>query len=215
MPQVTAIKAQRRRRDRANIYLDGEYAFSLQKIVAAQLTLGQNVSAQEIAKLQAQDVAERAYERTLRYLTYRPRSVQEVERYLEGKKVEPDVIAQVIQRLRRAHLLDDAAFAEFWVENREAFRPRSAWALRGELRQKGIAAEVIEDAIGDLDEEASALRAGEQAVRRYARLDRDTFFRRMMGYLQRRGFGYGVSRQVVEHYWDQLQAEAPDEDATM
>jgi regulatory protein len=207
VPQVTAIKAQQRRRDRANIYLDGEYAFSLQKVLAIQLALGQMLTPQEIATLQAQDVAERAYERTLRYLTYRPRSEQEVQRYLERKSVEPDVIAQVLQRLKRARLLDDAAFAEFWVENREAFRPRGAWALRGELRQKGVASEVIEDAVSDLDEEASAMRAGEQATRRYARLDRETFFRRMLGYLQRRGFGYGISRQVAEHCWAQLQAD--------
>ncbi len=207
MPQVTAIKAQQRRRDRANVYLDGEYAFSLQKVLAAQLALGQTLTPQEIATLQAQDVAERAYERTLRYLAYRPRSVQEVQRYLERKEVEPDVIAQVIRRLQRVRLLDDAAFAEFWVENRETFRPRGAWALRGELRQKGVSSEVIDAAISDLDEEESAMRAGEQAARRYARLDRETYFRRMMGFLQRRGFGYGVSRQVVEHYWGQVQAD--------
>ncbi len=210
MPQVTAIKAQQRRRDRANIYLDGEYAFSLQKILAAELVRDQQLTQEEIAELKARDLAERAYERSLRYLSYRPRSEQELRRYLENKDVEPDAIIQVIDRLKRMRLLDDAAFAEFWVENRDAFRPRGAWALRGELRQKGISSDLIEEALSDLDEEAAALRASERAVRRYARLDRETFLRRFMGYLQRRGFPYGLSRRIVEHRWAELH---PDEDA--
>ena len=211
MPQVTAIKAQQRRRDRANIFLDGEYAFSLQKILAAELVRDQELTTQEIAELQARDLAERAYERSLRYLSYRPRSEQEMRRYLENKDVEPDVITQVIDRLRRMRLLDDAAFAEFWVENRESFRPRGAWALRGELRQKGVASEVIEEALSDLDEESAALRASEQAVRRYARLDYETFFRRFVGYLQRRGFPYGLSRRMVELRWSELHQDESEE----
>ncbi len=207
VPEVTAIKAQRRRKDRANVYLDGEYAFSLQKMLAAQLVVGQQLSSQEREALEAQDVVERAHERALHYLTYRPRSAQEVQRYLERKQVPPEVISQVVERLKRARLLDDAAFAEFWIENRETFRPRGAWALSSELRQKGVAPDVIQAALADLDEEDSAHRAGEQALRRYARLDHDTFFRRMMGYLQRRGFGYGISRRVAEHCWDELQAQ--------
>ena len=205
MPKVTGLKAQKRRRDRANVYLDGEYAFSLQKILAVRLVVGQELSDQEIAALRAEDEAERAYERTLNYLSYRPRSKDEIQRYLEGKKVAEEVISQVIARLQRAKLIDDRAFADFWVENRETFRPRGAWALRAELRQKGIASEIIESALDELDEKASALKAGERGARRYANLDRETFFRRMLGYLQRRGFGYGIARQVVDHYWEQVQ----------
>jgi regulatory protein len=210
VPQVTAIRAQQRRRDRANIFLDGEYAFSLQKVLAAELTQGQELTPPAIAELQARDATERAYERALRYLAYRPRSEQEVRRYLTDKSVEPDAAEQVIRRLRRVRLIDDEAFAEFWVENREAFRPRGAWALRSELRQKGVSSHVIESALDDLDEHDSAMRAAEQALRRYARLDRDTFFRRMMGYLQRRGFAYGVSRQVTEHCWAQAEQSQGD-----
>jgi regulatory protein len=214
VPQVTAIKAQQRRRDRANIYLDGEYAFSLQKILAAELVRDQELTAQEIAELRARDLAERAYERSLRYLSYRPRSEQEMRRYLENKDVEPDVITQVIDRLRRMRLIDDAAFAEFWVENRENFRPRGAWALRGELRQKGVPSDLIEGALSDLDEESAALRASEQVVRRYARLDHDTFLRRFMGYLQRRGFPYGLSRRIVEQRWAELQQDGSGENGS-
>jgi regulatory protein len=209
--KLTAIRAQQRERGRVNIDLDGEYAFSLQTILAARLTVGQDLSAQQIEQLQAADVVEKALERALGYLSYRPRSTDEIRRYLGKRALEPEAIEQVIQRLERAGLVDDRQFADFWVENRETFRPRGAWALRAEMRQKGIAEPVISAALDDLDERASAMRAAEPAARRYRRQEKDDFWRHLMGFLQRRGFPYGVAREVTEHYWEQVQSDSEPE----
>lgn len=202
--RITAIRAQKKNRERANVYLDGEYAFSLHKLLAARLAVGQELSEQEIQQLQAQDLVEKAYERALRYLAYRPRSEREIRQYLQKKAVDSQTVDAVVARLRRVHLIDDVAFANFWIENREAFRPRGTWMLRGELRQKGVASEVIEQALSQHDEEQSAFMAGERAMRRYRTLDRDTFYRRMLGYLQRRGFTYSLARRVTDHYWSSI-----------
>ena len=70
-----------------SVYLDGEYAFGLQNVVAAGLRIGQALSADEIAALKRHDESERAYEATLRYLTYRPRSRSEVQGYLARRQV--------------------------------------------------------------------------------------------------------------------------------
>jgi regulatory protein len=209
--KLTAIRAQQRERGRVNIDLDGEYAFSLQTILAARLTVGQDLSAQQIEQLQAADVVEKALERALGYLSYRPRSTDEIRRYLGKRALEPEAIEQVIQRLERAGLVDDRQFADFWVENRETFRPRGAWVLRAEMRQKGIAEPVISAALDDLDERASAMRAAEPAARRYRRQEKDDFWRHLMGFLQRRGFPYGVAREVTEHYWEQVQSDSEPE----
>jgi regulatory protein len=200
--EVTALKQQKRRRDRANVYLDGEYAFSLQKIVAARLRVGQTLTAEEIKVLQAEDATELAFERSLRYLSYRARSVEEVRRYLARKEVEPEAAEQVIERLERAGLLDDADFARQWVENRETFRPRSRFALKMELRQKGVSSRLAEQATEGLDEDASARRAADRKAQQLARYDEDTFRKRLLAYLARRGFGYGIARHVVDDLWD-------------
>jgi regulatory protein len=209
--KLTAIRAQQRERGRVNIDLDGEYAFSLQITLATRLTVGQELSAEQIVELQAADVTERAYERALGYLSYRPRSADEIRRYLTKRDLELEAIEQVLQRLERARLVDDRQFADFWVENRETFRPRGAWALRAEMRQKGIAEPVISAALDDLDERASAMRAAEPAARRYRRQEQADFCRHLMGFLQRRGFPYGVAREVTEHYWEQIQTDLQPE----
>jgi len=203
--KLTEIRTQQRERGRLNIYLDGEYAFSLQAILAARLTIGQELSPADVDALKAADAVEQAYERALTYLDYRPRSANEMRRYLAKRMVTPQVIEQVISRLERSGLIDDGQFAAFWVENREAFRPRGAWALRAELREKGVPDEAIESALCELDERASAMRAAEPAARRYARQERQEFVRHMLAFLQRRGFSYSVARQVTEHYWEQAE----------
>lgn len=205
--KLTAIRTQQRERGRLNIELDGEYAFSLQATLATRLTVGQELTETQIEQLRADDVIEKAYDRALGFLSFRPRSADEIRRYLLKRSLEPDAIDQIIGRLEKARLVNDREFAEFWVENRETFRPRGAWALRAELRQKGVAEPVIEAALDDLDEQESAMRAAESAARRYGRQDRDDFYRHMIGYLQRRGFPYGTSRKVTEHYWEQVQSE--------
>jgi len=205
--KLTAIRAQRRASGRVNIYIDDEYAFSVQAILAARLMVGQELSKDQITELRAADTIEKAYEQALNYLSYRPRSEDEIRRYLAKRALSDGEIDQVVGRLKRARFLDDRAFAEFWVENREAFRPRGSWALRGELRQKGVSPETIEAALEGLDEMDSAMRAASPAIRRYRQQERDDFYRHLMGFLQRRGFSYSIARTVTEHYWSEIQSE--------
>jgi regulatory protein len=100
----------------------------------------------------------------------------------------------VIERLERVNLVNDEEFARFWVENRQTFRPRGARALRVELRQKGLATETIEGALETIGDEGDiALDAGRKKMGSYRSLDDRAFLTRMIGFLQRRGFAYGVA----------------------
>lgn len=71
---ITALRFQKRNPERVNVYLDGSYAFGLPALIAASLRIGQSLGEDEIASLQGQDAAQRAYERALRFLASRPRS---------------------------------------------------------------------------------------------------------------------------------------------
>lgn len=195
--QITDIKLQKRKRDRVNVYLDNEYAFSLEMVVAASLKRGDILSDKEIQDLEMIDSVQRAYDRTLNYLAYRPRSGAELRRYLLKRQVSPQVCERVLARLSVAGLLDDEAFARYWVENREAFRPRGRRALRQELRQKGIDDELIAEILNELNEEESAGRAAMKQAPRYDNLDDDMFRKKMYSFLRRRGFDYEVVRETI------------------
>ena len=83
-------------------------------------------------------------------------------------------------------------------------RPRGSWALRHELRQKGVDTDIINDVLTELDEEASAWAALERKLERWRRLDRVAFRKRAMGFLSQRGFHYGTVRTVCDRAWEAI-----------
>jgi regulatory protein len=121
--KVTNLSVQKRNPNRVNVYLDGEFAFGLARIVAAWLTVGQELSPEKIDRLKGEDAAEVALQRAIRFLGFRPRSVTEVEKNLKKHETPENTIQKVIERLERNGMLDDRKFAKLWVENRSEFRP--------------------------------------------------------------------------------------------
>lgn len=209
--QITAIQVQKNNRERANVFIDGQFAFGLAMIEAARLVKGQYLSDEAIAALRVADEQVRAYEFALDFLAYRPRSRAEVSQRLAEKEFAEQTIELVLQRLSQAGLIDDDAFARYWVDNREQFKPRGGRALRYELRRKGIAGQVVDDLLQEIDQVEAARRAVSSRLGRWQQLDQATFRRKLSGFLQRRGFDYEVIAQV----WEQIQlaGETPDPDA--
>jgi regulatory protein len=209
---VTGLIVQKRNQKRVNVYLDGGYAFPLDLAVVLKwgLKKGQQLSDPDISQLTAADDVEKAYNRALNLLSYRPRSVAEVRRNLQGKQTDPETIETVVARLSQNGLLDDAAFARFWVENRTAFSPRSGRMMSYELRQKGVDGGDIEIALPGEDRD-SAVEAAMRRVRSLASLDYETFRKRLLPYLQRRGFGYGIAAEAVEVAWRESHSTDRDE----
>lgn len=196
--RITALREQKRNKDRVNVYLDGEYAFSLGARLAAELQEGSFLSAEQLHDLQRRDSFANAYKKALDYLAYRPRSRRELSDYLRGKRVPAEIIEEVLEGLAREGVVDDLIFAQYWVENRERFRPRSRAMLRYELRRKELDAGVISEALAAVDEEESARRAAHQRASRYIRLDEKSFRQKMSQFLRRRGFAYHLIREVVD-----------------
>lgn len=201
---ITALEVQKRDKQRVNVFLDEQYSFSLPLIHAVHLKRGQRLSDQEIDALRAEDLGERAYESALKLLEYRPRSEAEVRRSLQRKGLPEVVVEQTLERLRRAKLVDDHDFAQFWVENRQRFRPRGLAALRYELKAKGLDEGDITTALGDVDEGESAYSLARAQARRKSQLAPQELRRHLGQYLARRGFQYSVIADIVR----QVVAEA-------
>lgn len=203
---ITRLQVQKKNPQRVNVFLDGEFAFGVALDVAASLRKGQHLSDAEIAALRSQDEVERAYQAALRFLAARPRSRAEVERRLAEKGHAAEAIASALERLAAHGYVDDASFATYWVENRSRFRPRSAAAIRYELRQKGVDAETIRAALSELDEEEAAWAAVAQRLERWRGLTKEQLTQKIMNYLARRGFGYETAQRTVHRVWEQLQS---------
>jgi regulatory protein len=106
-------------------------------------------------------------------------------------------------KLKEQNLVDDTAFAEFWKENRQSFRPRSRRMTRLELRRKGVDSGVIDRIVAEIDDGDSAYRAAQPKARQMKAADYDVFRRRLGEYLRRRGFDYEVIKRTVEKIWQE------------
>lgn len=207
---ITALEVQKRDKERVNVYLDGEFAFGLPIMDAARLHKGQALSDEEIAALRAIDEVTRALDRTVALLARRPYSAAEIRRYLTSKEIPAAVIDEVMTRLSDLGYVDDRVFVQFWIENRERFRPRGPRALEYELRQKGIAPDIIAAALGEIDAHDSAYRAAQEKTRRLHGLTQNEFRTRLGAFLARRGFGYDTVRDVTDRLVNELEDEHPD-----
>ena len=113
-------------------------------------------------------------------------------------------MAKVLARIKEQGLVDDAAFARFWRDNRTEFSPRSRHLIRLELRQKKVSNETIDQVVAALDEDENAYRAARSKADRLSLSEEQLFRRRLSDYLRRRGFNYGVIKQTVTRLWLEL-----------
>jgi regulatory protein len=204
MRKITAIEVQKRRPNRVNIHLDGEFGFGLARIVAAWLRVGQELSEEKIEELQAKDARERAYQQAMLFLSYRARSEAEIRRNLRKHEIPETVIEETLERLRQDGLANDREFASAWVENRTTFRPRSRRMMAMELKQKGLDEEAIQSAMENVDDEASAYEAAQKRAARFKGLEWNDFRKKLSEFLARRGYSYSVIAPVVTRVWNEV-----------
>lgn len=139
-----------------------------------------------------------AFTRSLHFLKYRPRSRREINRYLENKGFSPSEISDAIERLERYRYIDDKEFARIWIENRTRNRPRGEFALRCELKEKGVSDEIIEKMLADFDEVEPAWFAVLPRLERWSGLEPIELKKKIYDYLRRRGFSYPTCEQVFK-----------------
>jgi regulatory protein len=193
---VTALKAQRAK-DRVNVYLDGEFAFGLALIHALWLKIGQKLSDEDIAQLKAADTLEKAQQRAVNFIAYRPRTEREVRQRLKKAGANDETIGDVLARLKSAGLLDDEAFGRAWVESRVRANPRSRRMLAWELRQKGVGEEEVQAALAGVDDEENAWRAAQKRWPRLKSLEPRERRRKLMEFLARNGFDFQTIEIVM------------------
>jgi regulatory protein len=212
--KVTSLKIQKNNPNRVNVYLDGEFSFGLARIVAAWLQIGQTIGEEKIAKLQKQDTEETAFQKSIHFISYRPRSEKEIRQKLSFKGYDENTVEAVINRLCDNGLLGDEEFAKLWIENRTAFRPKSRRNLVVELLEKGLADEVIKDAVqnANIDEEALAEKSARYYIRRLYGFEQRKFFQRLNGYLFRKGFSFDIIPPITLKLWTEMKSNEYDKD---
>jgi len=209
--KITGIEIQKHNNQRVNIYLDGEFAFGLARILAAWLNIGQELSVEKIAQLQAEDERESAFQIAMKFLSHRERTEAEISAHLSRHGVPQTLIAEIITHLSESGFINDKRFAAQWIENRAEFRPRGRRALAYELKRKGIAQDTIEDVLENIDEDELAYQTAQKYQKKIPASNWLDFRKKLYAHLARRGFSYTTIATTVHRVWSERQNDAiPD-----
>ncbi len=206
MPQITALEPQKRP-GRLNVFVDGQFVIGVGETVVADLNLrvGREITPDKLREVAGAEEVHKASEAALVLLEVRARARREIETRLAQKGYDESVVSQVTEKLTRLGLLDDAQFAAQWVESKTragGSRPVGRRRLSSELFGKGVAKEQIAEAVGKVTNEDELTLARAAAVKKVRAVptERDALQaerRKLMGFLQRRGFGWETVKQVT------------------
>jgi regulatory protein len=197
--KITKITQQQKRLDRYSIYVDDTYAFSLSEgaLLDSKITSGQPITKEQVDTFKQLSSEDKLYQRALRYVAMRPRSVWELETYLKRKDSPAPLIEQITNKLTSFGYLDDDTFAETFVRDRRLLRSASVRKITLDLRKKHVPSEVIERALGkDETDEASMLKELIAKKRKQQKYRDDEL--KLMQYLARQGFSYGDIKTALQ-----------------
>ncbi|MDQ0215983.1 regulatory protein [Oikeobacillus pervagus] len=201
MPIITKISVQQKNKERYNIFLNDEYAFSVDEAVLTrfQLKKGKDVSHHEIQEFQIADDLRKSVNKAIHYLSRRMRSEQEVRNYLRKIEVEEAIIQAVIDRLYELNYLNDDEFTEAYVKTQMNTTDKGTELITKELKEKGIQDDLIDKHLSIFPEELQ-LEKAEKIVQKIALKNRNEsavqIKKKAEQSLRRKGYSWGVITQI-------------------
>lgn len=204
MPVVTQITEQKRRPNRRNVFLDGQFAFGCNLNVIARFRLreGLALTSEQVKQIEQGEVRQECLDSGLGYLQSRLHSRSELHKKLMRREYGESIVNGVLDDLERLGYLDDARFAHTKALSAAEHKHHGRRRAFMELRKSGVSTDIAERALQDVygrhDSTAAARQLAEKQAPRLRRLDPAVARRRLIGMLQRRGFSYAEIVPVVD-----------------
>ncbi|MCL2371555.1 RecX family transcriptional regulator [Candidatus Saccharibacteria bacterium] len=218
--KITALKAGVKDKTRVNVFMGGQYSFSLalSQVVDSGIKVGVTLSEEEEARLRTESEFGKAYTKALEWALSRPHSTKELDDYLfrksmpksrlshdkSGKAVmkeysgmHPAVAERVREALVRKGYVDNEKFARCLIET---WRYRKGVSRRGimmKLKEKGVDQGVAERILDELNELGRGRDDAEEIQKIIAKKRRKYDDHQLVGYLVRQGFSYDDVKKAV------------------
>lgn len=201
MKTITKIATQKRA-GRYNLDLDGHFAFGVSENIIAKFGLikGRQLDAQMIETIKAAELVDQGLKIALNYLSPALRTTKQVRDRLKQKKVDDEVIDQVVAHLQGQQLLNDAVYAKHFVATKQIFNPKGPRGIAQELKQAGVAEEIVEEALSAYSEESQfdvALKMAEKMAKTHRRDSTVIRQQKVAQGLVQKGFSFDLANQVI------------------
>ncbi|HSH35176.1 regulatory protein RecX [Schnuerera sp.] len=196
---ITKIEPQKNDK-RINIYIDGNFAFGLMKEIQYKYSLkeGMEIEQSFIETVLLEEEQLKANNTALDYLNYRKRTEKEIIDKLSEKGFEENIINNTLDYLKKYKFVDDLDYASSFVQDKVNLSKHGPYKIRYDLYRKGVSQEIIEEVLEEDDEYPRALELAKKKIVSYKNDDRNKTYRKLGGYLQRRGYSYDCVSRVLK-----------------
>lgn len=206
--KITKIEPQKRNLKRVSVYIDGDFAFGVGMEVAytCDLKEGKEIDSKFVESVIKKEEQFRANNYALSLLSFRARSEKEIRDRMLQKGYEPSVIENTIRYLKEQRYVNDREFAEAFIKDKTELSHYGRNRIKIELFKKGISKELVDELIeeniqSDI-EYKTAKELAESKIKSYQKDKKDAQYRKLSGYLLRKGYSYDVVSRVVREVID-------------
>ncbi len=209
---VTKIQAQKRK-GRYNIFLDGEYAFPVGEatLIDFRLMKGTELTDAQVTLIKNKENTNKAYGDAVNYLSYELRTEKEIKDYLYKKEYTTPIIMDVMDRLRKLNYLDDAAYAQSFINTQLRMSANGPRTIEQKMFKKGVPDDIIKQKIAEIDPDILLENATDFAQKQMRKTSRASFKQQMIK-LRQNLYSKGFSGDTVNQAIENLDIEK-DEDA--
>lgn len=197
--RITKVSPAAKTPGRYNIYVDGKYSFSLDEFQLVQTGLhsGLDIDESKLDELKSESDYGKNYIRAVDLISRRLRSEKEMRDYAKRKQWTATNTERVIERLKSHGYLNDKVFAEAFVRSRQNTERYSKRRIERDLRQKGIAPNIIQQVLPDESSDKNAIiKLVQKKASRYDDINK------LKAYLFHAGFNYDDVNQAISEYYN-------------
>lgn len=201
------ITAKSGRKDKINIYIDGEYLLTVDEIFwfSCGYISGDEIDEEELTAFKEAAGSRCAFNSALNSLDYRDHSEREIRTKLL-RKYDADCVEEAVRKLVELDLVNDERYAENYARELYEHKKFGKMRIKSELRAKGIAADIANEAVDALfeEEEPDNIQRIVDIIgkRYYNRMNDDVGRKKVFAALQRMGYSFSDIREAMSEFSD-------------
>lgn len=201
------ITAKSGRKDKIHIYIDGEYLLTVDEIFwfSCGYISGDEIDEEELTAFKEAAGSRCAFNSALNSLDYRDHSEREIRTKLL-RKYDADCVEEAVRKLVELDIVNDERYAENYARELYEHKKFGKMRIKSELRAKGIAADIANEAVDALfeEEEPDNIQRIVDIIgkRYYNRMNDDVGRKKVFAALQRMGYSFSDIREAMSEFSD-------------
>lgn len=203
MNKITDIQDQKRNKDRVNIYVDNDYAFSLSKevLIKEKIKINDIIDREKLESVSKEDNFMKCKNSALRLIERTIKTEKEIRDKLILKEYDEESINRSIDFLKEYNFLNDESYARMYVRDKSKGQGKNK--IKYALIRKGLDEEVILEELSKIDSDEEESIAYEMALKKYNTIqkresDAYKLSQKLYAFLVSKGYGYDITSRVIK-----------------